>query len=386
MTNGSIMTTTNSAAANLFRLRYDTSPAVAASAPGRVNLIGEHTDYNGGPVLPLALRVRTTVMAGPAGGWEFASTMEPGTLVVDPASPMRQSWTDYLVGCIRVLQHMAAAPAGARIAIASAVPVGAGLSSSAALCVSTVKTLSLLAGRRLSPAAIAEAAFRAEHYEVGVKCGRMDQTVSTFAKSGSALLFETGTGTMKTVPMPARVWVLETGVQHRLSGGELNQRRRECEEALAILREHRFPIAALAELPPDQLDRALAVLPPSLSRRVRHVVTETARTRRAADLLLQRDLVSFGRLLVEGHASLKNDYQSTVPEADFLVDHAVKLGAYGARLTGAGWGGAVIMLAPPEKEQRIVAELGTAYEKAYGRVPAIWWSKASSGVRREKVE
>lgn len=372
-------------AINLFGSSFAASPALAASAPGRVNLIGEHTDYNGGPVLPLALKVRTTVAAAPADGWHFVSAMEPGTVVVDPDAPMRQGWSDYVVGCIRVLRHMKAAPAGARIAIASDVPVGAGLSSSAALCVSTVKALSLLAGQRLSLDAIAEAAFRAEHYEVGVKCGRMDQTVSTFARSGSALLFETGTGTMKTVPMPSKVWVLETGVAHRLSGGELNQRRRECEEALAILREHRFPIGALAELPLDQLERALSLLPPPLTRRVRHVVTETARTRHAADLLLQRDMAGFGRMLVEGHESLRVDYQSTVPEADFMVEQAMGLGAYGARLTGAGWGGAVIMLCPVETERRIVASLGAAYEKQYGRQPAIWWSRASSGVRPERV-
>jgi galactokinase len=298
---------------------------------------------------------------------------------------MRQAWTDYLVGVIRVLKFMKAAPAGARIAVASTVPVGAGLSSSAALCVSAVKALSLLAGRRLSTGDIAEAAYRAEHYEVGVKCGRMDQTVSAFAKPGSALLFETATGAIELVPMAAKVWIVETGVTHKLAGGEFNQRRRECEEAVAILRERGFDIMALAELPPGRLDEALPHLPPPLERRVRHVVTETARTRLAANLLMRRDLASFGKILVEGHESLRVDYQSTVAEADFLVTTAVRLGAYGARLTGGGWGGAVIMLLPPEREQRIVAEVSAAFERQYGRVPVTWWSRASSGVKREPV-
>lgn len=358
---------------------------MAASAPGRVNLIGEHTDYNGGPVLPLGLKVRTAVAARLDVGWEFVADLEPTLVRLDPAAPMRQAWTDYLVGVIRVLRFMNAAPAGARIAVASSVPVGAGLSSSAALCVAAVKCLSQLAGRRLDLAAIAEAAYRAEHYEVGVKCGRMDQTVSTFAKSGSALLFETGTGSIDLVPMPAKVWIMETGVTHKLTGGEFNQRRRECEEALAILREHRFEIGALADLPPGQLDAALAVLPPSLQKRVRHVVTETARTRLAANLLMRRDLGAFGKILVEGHESLRVDYQSTVAEADFLVGAAVRCGAYGARLTGGGWGGAVIMLLPPDKEQRIVAEIGAAFEREYGRAPATWWSRASAGVKREPI-
>lgn len=372
-------------AVELFSSRYGASPVVAASAPGRVNLIGEHTDYNGGPVFPLALKVRTTIVASGHDGWEFASNIEPGTIRLDPDQPMRQSWTDYLVGVIRVLRFMKAGPAGARIAVASTVPVGAGLSSSAALCVSAVKALSLLAGRRLSTADIAEAAYRAEHYEVGVKCGRMDQTVSAFARSGSALLFETATGNIELVPMPAKVWIVETGVTHKLSGGEFNQRRRECEEAVAILRERGFDIKLLAELPPDRLDEALPQLPPPLEKRVRHVVTETARTRLAANMLMRRDLPAFGRILVEGHESLRVDYQSTVPEADFLVATAMEFGAYGARLTGGGWGGAVIMLLPPDREQRIVAEISDAFARHYGRVPAAWWSRASSGVKREPV-
>ena len=358
---------------------------MAASAPGRVNLIGEHTDYNGGPVLPLALKVRTTVAALPYDGWVMTSDLHPEVRRLDPAEPMQRAWTDYLVGVIRVLRYMNAAPAGAQLAVASNVPVGAGLSSSAALCVSAVKALSLLAGRRLQPAEIAEAAYRAEHYEVGVKVGRMDQTIATFGKTGSALLFETATGSMELVPMPARVWVVETGVTHKLTGGEFNQRRRECEESVAILREHGFDIHFLAELPPSRLEEALGGLPPPLTKRVRHVVTETARARLAASVLRQQDLSAFGKLLVEGHHSLRLDYESTVPEADFLVETAVRLGAYGARLTGGGWGGAVIMLVPPAKEQRVMAEIGSAFEQEYGRQPAIWWSRASSGVKRERI-
>jgi galactokinase len=372
-------------ALELFDSRYSVRPVLGASAPGRVNLIGEHTDYNGGPVFPLALKVRTTVVAAPHSTWEFTSTLEPGITRLDPAGPMRQAWTDYLVGVIRILRYMKAAPPGARIAVSSTVPVGAGLSSSAALCVSAVKCLSLLAGRRLNTADIAEAAYRAEHYEVGVKCGKMDQTVSAFAKAGSAILFETATGAIELVPMPAKVWIVETGVTHKLSGGEFNQRRRECEEAVAILREHRFDIKALAELPPAQLDAALPFLPPPLDKRVRHVVTETARTRLAANLLMRKDLVAFGKLMVESHESLRTDYQSTVPEADYLVTTAMQLGAFGARLTGGGWGGAVIMLLPPEREQRIVAELSEAFARQYGRAPAVWWSRASSGVKREPI-
>ncbi|MEP7326185.1 MAG: hypothetical protein ABI836_09580, partial [Gemmatimonadota bacterium] len=318
-------------------------------------------------------------------GWELVSSLEPEPVKVDPSAPLRRAWTDYLVGVIRVLRLMNAAPPGARVAVASKVPVGAGLSSSAALCVSAVKALSLLAGVRLSPTEIAEAAFRAEHDEVGIKCGRMDQTVSTFAQRGSAVLFETASGVIKKVPMPIKAWIAETGISHRLAGGDLNRRRHECEEAVAMLRDKGFRVNTLAELPPNKLERVLVVLPPPLNKRVRHVVTETVRTRRAADMLIRKDLQGFGRLLVEGHTSLRDDYQSTVPEADFLVASAVRHGAYGARLSGAGWGGAVVILAPKERERRIVAEVSADFEKAYGRAPEIWSTPASGGVKREPV-
>jgi galactokinase len=369
----------------LFASRFSTAPAMAASAPGRVNLIGEHTDYNGGPVLPLAIKVRTAVVAGLADAWQCATTMEPGTVALDPDGPVRHAWTDYVAGVIRVLRGLDADPGPCQVAIASQVPVGAGLSSSAALCVATVKVLSLMAGKRLTPAQIADAAYRAEHDEVGVKVGRMDQTVSTFAQRGYAILFETAAGTIRPVPMPLKVWVADTGVSHRLTGGDFNRRRSECEQALVILRENGIRLGALAELPPNKLEKALRVLPPPLNLRVRHVVTETARTRRAADMLVRKDLASFGKLLVEGHASLRDDYQSSVPEADFLVESAMRHGAYGARLTGAGWGGAVIMLFPKDKERRIAAEVATDYEKRFGRVPDVWSSPASGGVKRETL-
>jgi galactokinase len=379
------MTTSARDAIALFTTRFAAPPAAVASAPGRVNLIGEHTDYNGGPVLPMAIRVRTAAAAGPSDTWDLVTTMEPESVRVDPAGPLRQAWTDYVVGVIRVLRSMDIELPGARIAVASHVPVGAGLSSSAALCVSVVKALSLLAGVRLSPIEIAEAAYRAEHDEVGIKCGRMDQTVSALAQRGSALLFETASGTIKKVPMPIKAWVAETGISHRLSGGDLNRRRQECEQALGILRDKGFRIAALAELPPNKLERALAVLPPPLNKRVRHVVTETARTRRAADMLMRKDLKGFGTMLVEGHNSLRDDYQSTVPEADFLVESAVHHGAYGARLSGAGWGGAVVILSPKERERRIAAEVAADFERVYGRAPEMWSTPASGGVKREPV-
>src|SRR5919107_877344 len=224
-------------ATSLFTSSFATRPTVASSAPGRVNLIGEHTDYNGGPVLPVAIERRTAVAARLAGGW--ALTSDTGSAVEQVAidAPMLESWTDYLVGVVRELRTLRAAPPGAQIAVATTVPIGAGLSSSAALTVAAAKALSLLAGRRLTPAQLAEVAYRAEHDQVGVRCGRMDQTIAAQGERGSALLFETATGSLQRVTFPGRLWVVETGVSHKLTGGALHDRRRECEEALAHCRE-----------------------------------------------------------------------------------------------------------------------------------------------------
>jgi galactokinase len=304
---------------------------------------------------------------------------------VDIDAPPRKDWTAYLVGVVRELRALRAAPPGARVAVATTLPVGAGLSSSAALTVAAAKALSLLAGRRLTSAQLVEVAFRAEHDQVGVKCGRMDQTVAAHAERRTALLFDTATGGILRVPFPGRLWVVDTGVSHRLTGGELNRRRRECEEALALCRDWRSELPHLAALARGDLAEVERRLPPALARRVRHVITEAARTRAAAEALARNDLAGLGRLLVEGHESLRTDYESSVPEADQIVASAVAQGAYGARLTGAGWGGAVVLLAPEERGPRIVAEVAREFRERFGRAPEAWSSRAGPGVRRESV-
>jgi galactokinase len=279
---------------------------------------------------------------------------------------------------------MRLAPKGARLAVASTVPVGAGLSSSAALGVAVTRALLALAGRRVAPAVVADIAWRAEHDEVGVRCGRMDQTVAAMARAGHALLFETATGAVTHVPLSGRVWVVETGVSHRLTGGDYNTRRGECETALNLTAEQGVRVAHLAEIGEDRLPALLRAIPAPWGQRLRHVVTETVRTRAAATALARRDLKTLGRLLVEGHRSLRDDYQSSCPEADFLVDALVRQGAYGARLTGAGWGGAVIALLPVQSEERIVAAVGAEFREAFGRVPVAWATRAGAGARTER--
>ena len=372
-------------ATSQFAASFASRATVVASAPGRVNLIGEHTDYNGGPVLPVALERRTAVAVAPASGWRAVSSLDGVVHELDVDAPLRHDWTDYLAGVVRELRAVGAAPRGACVAVASTVPIGAGLSSSAALTVAATRGLGLLAGRALAPGDLVEVAFRAEHDQVGVRCGRMDQIIAVHGERGTALLVETSAGTIGRVTFPGRIWVVETGVAHALTGGDLNARRRECEEALAQCRGWRPGLRHLAELHPRDLAEVARRLPPPLVPRVRHVVTETARTRAAALRLVDGDLAAVGRLLTEGHQSLRDDFGSSVPEADFLVDRAAARGAYGARLTGAGWGGAVVVLAPADRESRVLAEITRDFGDRFGRVPAAWSSRAASGARREAL-
>jgi galactokinase len=372
-------------ATSLFRARFGSRPALLASAPGRLNLLGEHTDYNGGPVLPCAIERRTAVAAGPAPGWAAVSALDGTLHALDPEAPGREHWTDYLTGVVRVLRQERLAPPGARLAVASTVPPGAGLASSAALCVAAAGALLALAGRRVAPRAVADLAYRAEHDEVGVRCGRMDQIIAALARPGSALLFETGGGRLDHVPLPGPLWVFETGVAHRLRAGEYNRRRSECETARLMLAERGFPVRHLADLRPDQLPRLEQALPPPWIRRVRHVILETARTRAAARALALRKLPELGRLLFEGHASLRDDYQSSCAEADLLVEAAARHGALGARLTGAGWGGAVIALLPEARALSIAAAMAGEFQARYGRAVAVWCSRAARGLEVRRV-
>lgn len=372
-------------ATSQFTTSFATGVAVVASAPGRVNLIGEHTDYNGGPVLAVALERRTAVAAAPWDGWRFVSARDGVVHEIDVDGPLRRDWTGDLAGTVRELRARGAAPAGALVAVATTLPAGAGLSSPAALTVAAARALGLLAGRMLHPPDLVDVACHAEDDQVGVGGGRMDRMVAVHGERGTALLLETATGTLRRVPLEGRLWVVETGVSHQPSGAGLDERRRECEEALELCRGWRRGLQHVAQLAPVELAEVARRLPPPLVSRVRHVVTETARARAAAAALAAGDLPAVGRLLVEGHASLRDDYRSTVPEADFLVERAVARGAYGARLTGAGWGGAVVVLAPADREARILAELSRDYGDRFGGVPEAWSTRASAGVRREAL-
>jgi galactokinase len=214
----------------------------------------------------------------------------------------------------------------------------------------------------------------------------MDQTIASFAEPGTALLLDTVTGERRLLPLPGEFWVMETGISHRLTGGELNARRQQCETALERLQAHRPNLRHLAQLAPEELSEAMALLNDQvLARRLRHVVTETARTRAAAAALEAGDLVRLGSLLVQGHQSLRDDYESSMPEADLLVTSAIRHGALGARLTGAGWGGAVVMLAPPGRGEKTVHEVTRDFAGRYGSAPVAWSSRAAAGVQLHTI-
>lgn len=371
-------------ATSLFQERFGSRPLIVVSAPGRVNLIGEHIDYNGGPVLPLAIDRRTVVAAGYAERWEMVSALDGVVVTLDPGKPPPGHWSVYAAGVIQVLKRLGMGMKGARLAIVSTVPVGAGLSSSAALEVSVARALTGLAGIRASAEELADYAWQAEHDEVGVKCGRMDQTIAALAQPGKAMLFETATGAIIHTPFTDKLWIIETGATHQLSDGDYNTRRQECDQALKLAREAGETAETLAAIAPSELPRLMRTLPPPWNARLRHVVTETARTRGAVTALAEKDLKTFGALMVQSHTSMRDDYQASCAEADFLVDRLMHHGAIGARITGAGWGGSVIALLPPEREARIMAEVQEDYRKKYDRLPDAWATHASAGVRSER--
>ena len=381
-------------ASALFRSTFGGRPRTGASAPGRVNLLGEHTDYNGGPVLPVALQARTTVVVGPArdGLLELVSSRDGEVARIDWRDGRVEGWGAYLAGVVRELAILGAAPAGgARVAAAGELPVGAGLGSSAALTVAAAKALAALAGARLTGRQLAGVAYRAEHDHVGVRCGVMDQMVAALAKPGQALLVECASAATRYIPFHGRLLLVDTGVRRELTRGRLNERRAECEAAVARLRLELPELVWLASWPVSWLGRLKKALPEPLRARALHVIGETTRTRFGAQLLARGRLKPFGRLLYESHESCRRLYQCSAPELDLVVAAARRAGAHGARLTGAGWGGAVIVLLGKGeggrgKGERPVAEAITrAFRRAYGREPTITPVRPSGGVRREPV-
>ena len=382
-------------AIDLFQNAFGTIPRSAASAPGRVNLIGEHTDYNGGPVLPIAIAERTTAVVGPGpadapGTLEAVSTRYTAVARVRWQEELPHGWPAYVAGVLRELWTLEAIPprGSLRIAVASDVAIGAGLSSSAALSVATASAIATLVGAKLTPRQIAGVAYRAEHDHVGVRCGVMDQTIASLGKRGHALLLECASLEVQHIPFSAPLLLVDTGVKHDLSAGSLNERRAECEEAVNRLKLELPELVWLASWPVAWLPRLKRALPEPLRSRAVHVVSETARARFATQLLARRKLTQFGKLLYESHESCRRLYACSAPELDTVVAAAKRAGALGARLTGAGWGGAAIVLVQARGKgsaEPVAQAIRAAFHKAYGREPEIRQVRSSAGVRTERV-
>ena len=342
----------------LYRDTFGRAPLAVASAPGRVNLIGEHVDYHGGHVLPVATSERTACAVGPVAGLRAVS--EQGVAVRAAWPPERLGlWSDYVVG-VAAAMGPGTGPwsGGLAVAVASDVPLGAGVSSSAALEVAAAVALARWAGRPQLPRELAEIAFLSETEFVGMPCGRMDQMASALTPSGSALLLDCRTLEVCAVPVGVDIVLADSGERHVLRESAYAERRREGLEVLSMLRAHASEIRELVDIPPARLDTVTRALPVNLARRVRHVVEEDQRAIQAARALEQGDFAAFGALVNASHDSLRDLYECSTPRLDTIVEAARRIpGVLGARLVGAGWGGSVLVVCEPGKGRSVVALL-----------------------------
>ena len=373
------------AARELFRQRFGGEPEVIASAPARVNLIGEHTDYNGGEVLPIAIERRTVVAMARSTREQsrVASTAESeeGTFRLDAPEHGRK-WWDYVAGTAVQSRADGERLRAIDVAVSSDVPMGAGLSSSAALEVAVAAALDRLRGVSTAPHEIALAAHRAENQFVGVASGIMDQFASALGRARHALHIWCDTMEVEHVPMREAVLIFDTAVPRSLRSSAFNTRRSECHAALLLLRQLHPELSHLAAATPEQIEAAR--LPEPLASRARHVSTETRRVDSAVAALRAERPLS-GELLLDSHRSLREDYRCSSPELDWFVERAMREeGVRGARLTGAGWGGCAIALGDAAALDAVAPSIASDYERAFGRTPRTWLTHADDGMRIEE--
>ncbi|HKX27641.1 MAG TPA: galactokinase [Blastocatellia bacterium] len=361
------------------------------SAPGRVNLIGEHTDYNDGFVLPMAIDRRTFVAAAPrddrsiqavSTGFEDQVRFEPG-----PDLRPGSDWANHVRGVAAGLRREPFEWRGADLLIASDVPLGAGLSSSAALEMAVGFALLTLAGQPVDPVRLALIAQRAEHEFAGTQCGIMDQYIAGLGIQDHALLIDCRSLEYRTVPVGSgehRVVVCNTMIKHDLASSEYNRRRADCEEGVRLLAAHLPGIRALRDVSRSQFDQYADGLPEIVRRRCRHVIEENARTLEAVEALEQGDLRLFGRLMFASHESLRRDYEVSCPELDLMVETASRVeGVLGARMTGGGFGGSTVNLVAADQIDHFVATISREYQRETGIEPDCYVCRASQGVRAE---
>lgn len=372
---------------------YGVSPEFIVRAPGRVNLIGEHTDYNDGFVFPAAIDKDVMVAAGLRNDDQmrvFAINFNQSSTFtlegVQPATDGRERWSNYLRAMAWVFHEEGFAARGMNIALLGNVPLGAGLSSSAAMLVACGMTLASANGLDINQVRLALLAQRAEHEFVGVNVGIMDQFISALGQKDHALLIDTRALTYQAVPLPksgVSIVIADTNKKRGLVDSEYNTRRAECEQAVAMLKVDLPSILALRDVSVVQLEKFGASLPDVARMRARHVVSEDARTLEGVAALRAGNIARFGELMNESHESLKNDYQVSCRELDAMVGAARSMdGVYGARMTGAGFGGCTVSLVADEAVERFESEVPALYKKATGLNCTIYVTTACQGAER----
>jgi galactokinase len=370
-----------------FRKLYGAAEGVRIfRAPGRVNLIGEHTDYNLGFVLPVALDLATYIATAPSADGkvrmysEFRKEMREWNAADLAALKPERHWTDYPIGVAQELLCAGFAIEPANLLICSTVPEGSGLSSSAALEVSTA--LAFLAGRSLDPLDLARLCQRAERNFVGMPCGIMDQYISVFGRQHSAVEIDCRSLGHRFVELPAGITfvAVNTMVKHALAGSAYKERVAECAAAVAGIQE-KFPkVESLRDVSPEQFESVAPSLPALVARRARHVVMEDARVGRFVEASARGDLALMGKLLVESHRSLQHDYEVSCAELDFLVDTALAIdGVLGSRMTGGGFGGCTVTMLRPDAAERFGDEIVRAYQRQFQATPQIYACRPSAG-------
>jgi galactokinase len=358
-------------------------------APGRVNLIGEHTDYSGGFVMPAAIDFRTiATIRTRDDGRIVLSSKNMGEEVSYAADPLpgvaRQHWSDYPMGVAWSLAQEGVRLGGYELSLEGNVPLGAGLSSSASIEVATAMALLKLAGSSLPLATVALACQRAENAFVGARSGIMDQFIACAGEQDHALMLDTRSLEYRLLPIPAhvRLIICNSMVKHEHAGGQYNVRREEVEEGTRILHQLFPSVTSLRDATEAQLVESRPQMPENVFRRCRHIVTENKRVELAASALERGDLSSFGVLMAEAHRSFRDDFEASCSELDILVEIASSLpGCYGARMTGGGFGGCTVNLVVENRADQFRHEIHQRYRTATRIDADIYMCRASSGAK-----
>ena len=371
-----------------FQKIYGRAPRWIAAAPGRVNVIGEHTDYNDGFVLPMAIEFYSVMAADrPLDGKNvitLRSTLEQEVATIDlsaPVKPSKPKWGNYPRGVVAGFLARGVNPGGLDVLLHSTVPLGSGLSSSAALEVCTATLLEAVTGKTIDPVEKALLAQKAEHDFAGVPCGIMDQFISALGREGHLLLLDCRTRKTELVPMSdpsVALLIINTNVKHELSGGEYAERRAQCEEAAAKL-----GVKSLRDVTAEQLEKGKGKLSELVYRRARHVIGEIERTTHAAEGVRQSNWPTVGQLMYASHAALRDDYEVSCTELDAVVEIAEEIGfkggIYGCRMTGGGFGGCCVALVKASAVDNISQTISTEYKKKTGIAATIFSSRPAAG-------